>query len=118
MGMIACAEKLGTGPDAAAGTATGTSSRAPTPAGTRSGNKPLARRLGAGQGTLERLARVGLGTGQDLCQEGVGDRVTRRPLRFRPVGRWNASDPARSPYPTRTTTTVASGTRACSPVCS
>jgi hypothetical protein len=34
MGMIAGTEKLGAGPDAAAGTATGTSSRTPAPAGT------------------------------------------------------------------------------------
>ena len=60
MGVVACSEELGSGSDAAAGTTTGTTSRAPTAAGTRAGNQSLAGRLWARQSPLKRFVRLGL----------------------------------------------------------
>ncbi len=77
MGMVACAERTGCRVRCRGRHRRRTPAGPPAAARTRAGNQALARRLRAWQGPLERLARLGLRTGQDLGQQGsaTGSRV-------------------------------------------
>ena len=79
--MLAGAEELGPGADAAADAASRPAPGAAPATQAGAGDQPHARGLRAGQGALERLGRLLHGGREDLAEQGVG-----RPVRHRGLG--------------------------------
>src|SRR5271166_1321323 len=100
MTVLAGAEELGPGADAAAEPAARASSRTAPAAQAGAGNQAHAGGLRTGQGTLQRLGGVLRRAWQDLVEQGIRRRIEPRPLGIgtgRGHHKGNAAQPAYLP---------------------